>query len=93
MALTLALGALVGAAVVAGAWLVVVWRTRHPAVSRRVLISLADEDAGLRGLITAQRGAYLILSAGEVVAPGEAPTPIAGDVILERRRILWIQLL
>jgi hypothetical protein len=84
---------LVGAALVGAAWLLVAWRARHPALTHHVLVSLADEEAGLRGLVTAQHGDFLVLTAAEVCSPGEPPTRVAGDVILDRRRILWVQLL
>lgn len=81
------------ASVAAAIWYRITWQERHPAIGRRVLISLEGEAAGVRGLIRLQRGEFLIVSAAEVCAAGEEPTRVGGDLILERRRILWVQLL
>lgn len=93
MAWPLVLGAGLGAALVAAAWLVVLWRAHHPAMRQRVLINIVDEAAGLRGFLTVCRGEWLALEAVEMCPPNEPPIRVDGTIVLERRRVLFIQVL
>jgi hypothetical protein len=91
--LTTIVGGLLGAAVVGAAWIVVLWRTRHPALTHRVLINLEGEPAGLRGFLTRVRGDYVVLEQAEFCPPNDTPTRVDGAIVLERRRVLFIQVL
>lgn len=82
-----------GAALVGAAWLLTLWRLRHPALTQRVLVNVVDEAAGLRGFLTRVRGDWLVLEQVEVCPPNDTPTRVDGALVLERRRVLFIQIL
>lgn len=87
------LGLVIGAASVSAAWLIVLWRNRHPALTQRVLVNIDGEPAGLRGFVTRVRGDWLVLEQVEVCPPNESATRVDGAIVLERRRVLFIQVL
>jgi hypothetical protein len=66
--------------------------TRWP-VRRRAVVQLRDGHA-IAGILWAQRGPLLILRAATLHEPGtDAPSPMDGDVLVERSNVLWLQLL
>ena len=76
----------------ASAWLLVLWAHPPSRAAARVLVNIVDEPAGLRGFLTHCRGEWLVLSQAEVLPPNEAPTRSDGALVLERRRVLFIQI-
>ena len=86
--LGLLLGALVGGL---GPWR---WPRRHPAAVRRVLVNfrVADADA-VRGILVRQAGEWLVLAQAELVRGDGATLRLDGEVFLETRAVLFLQVL
>lgn len=59
-------------------------------VRRRVLVVLADEHT-ISGVLYEQRGELLLLRNCTIYAGSTNGHPADGDVIVERSRVLWIQ--
>jgi len=75
------------AACAAFAW----WsRGRRLAYRKRVLVNLRDGSA-FDGVLWSRTGAYLVLRSAVVIEPGGEPTPVNGDVLVERERVAWVQ--
>jgi hypothetical protein len=84
---------LVALGMVAASWLLI-WRLRrHPALRQRVVVNVVEEDAGLRGFLTHCRGDWLVLAHVELLTPNQNPTRIDGQIVLERRRVVFVQVL
>lgn len=65
---------------------------RRLAVRRKALVNLEGGSA-IRGIIMSQKGQLVEIAQPEVVEAGLNPTPMGGTVLVERSRILFIQLL
>lgn len=66
---------------------------RLPVIGQRVIVNLTDGTA-LRGVLTGQRGAWLVLRDVEVLRVDNAaggPLRMDGAVYLERPRVLFVQ--
>jgi hypothetical protein len=66
-------------------------RRRHPAVGRRVLVNL--DDGAVRGFLVRQYGDWVILHHAEWLQADGQRAPLDGDLVLERRRIQFLQIL
>jgi hypothetical protein len=72
--------------VVARRW---VWR---PLVAQRVVVQL-DTDHAISGLLVERRGPLLILADAHVHAPEAQPVKADGRAVIERARVLWVQVI
>ena len=65
----------------------------HPLdVRRRVLVSLAG-DRALVGVLWQRADGWLVLRDARLMVPGEEPTPIDGEAVVESARVEFVQLL
>lgn len=87
--------AVVGALVLgaAGAWLLrEVWPW-HALQRRRVLL-VTSHDVTIEGILWAHRGPLMVLRSASVhVTPGNPATPVDGEMVIERDRIEWMQVI
>ena len=60
------------------------------AVRKRVIINTAQH--AFAGILYKQSGPLLVLRNAELLTPGEQPTPINGEVVVERARVEFIQI-
>lgn len=65
---------------------------RRTAVRKRVLVNLTTEKA-FRGVLWARRGPLLVLRGAELLEAGRAPVPMDGEVVVERHRVDFVQVL
>lgn len=56
----------------------------------RVLANLTDGSA-VAGLLIDRRGPLLVLSDATLYAPSSEPTPLDGEVYIERDKVLYLQ--
>lgn len=68
------------------------WRTRLPAVRRRVLINCDDETA-VRGILVEGHGTWLVVQQAELLRAEGPPTPLDGRTFIHRNRVLFLQVL
>jgi small nuclear ribonucleoprotein (snRNP)-like protein len=59
---------------------------------RQVIINTRDDQA-FRGVLISKRGPLLVLANAELLEQGTPPAPILGEVVIERARVQFIQLL
>lgn len=64
---------------------------RRLAVRRRVVVNLADK--AFSGVLWAQRGPLLVLRDVLLLEAGRAPQPVDGEVVIERSRVEFTQVL
>lgn len=65
---------------------------RPPCLLRRVIVNLKDEPpTALQGVLWSARGPWLTLRAAAVLAPGEAPTPADGELVVHRNNVAFVQ--
>ncbi|WP_330339405.1 hypothetical protein [Streptomyces sp. NBC_00557] len=64
---------------------------RRTAVRKRVVVNLADK--AFRAILWAKRGPLLVLRDAELLEAGRAPQPVDGEVVIERARVEFIQVL
>lgn len=69
------------------AWLA--WR--RIAVRQRVVVNLAGR--AFSGILWAQRGPLLVLREATLLEAGRAPQPVDGEVVIERARVEFTQVL
>ena len=87
LAVTLLFGLAVGI-------LAVAWPRRHPARVRRVLVNFTAPDAdAVRGVLLRQSGEWLVLASAELLRADGASLRLDGEVVLERRAVLFLQVL
>lgn len=60
------------------------------AVSKTVLVNL-DGGSALRGVLYETRGPLIHLMNAELLEPGRDPVPMTGSVLVERARVLFMQ--
>ncbi|MFE2600118.1 hypothetical protein ACFXCZ_27125 [Streptomyces sp. NPDC059396] len=65
---------------------------RRTAVRRRVVVNLADNKA-FTGVLWARRGPLLVLRDVRLLHPGAPEVPVDGEVVVERARVEFIQVL
>ncbi|MGC5531580.1 hypothetical protein [Streptomyces sp. SR-10] len=64
---------------------------RRTAVRRRVVVNLADK--AFDAVLWAKRGPLLVLRDVELLEAGRQPQPVDGEVVVERARVEFIQVL
>jgi hypothetical protein len=64
---------------------------RRVAVRRQVIVNLTS-GAAFRGILFRQAGPLLVLRNAELLAAGEQPMPIDGEVVIERSRVEFVQI-
>ncbi|MEH0431273.1 hypothetical protein QBB34_34085 [Streptomyces stelliscabiei] len=64
---------------------------RRTAVRKRVVVNL--QDKAFRGILWAQRGPLLVLRDAELLEAGREPQPVDGEIVLERTRVEFTQVL
>jgi hypothetical protein len=64
---------------------------RRTAVRRRVVVNL--EDKAFRGILWAKRGPLLVLRDTELLEAGREPQAVDGEVVIERSRVEFMQVL
>lgn len=65
---------------------------RHPALHRKVLISLKTGNA-VSGLLARKIGDTYVLKGCTVHAPGTGPSPADGEVLIEQENVDYMQTL
>lgn len=65
---------------------------RRTALRKRVLVNLTTDKA-FRGVLWAQRGPLLVLRGVTLHEGGRPPVPMDGEVVVERSRIDFVQVL
>jgi hypothetical protein len=68
-----------------------VFAWRRTAVRKRVVVNLAGQ--AFRGILWAKRGPLLVLRNAELLEAGRAPQPVDGEVIVERVKVEFTQVL
>ncbi|MFC8009146.1 hypothetical protein [Streptomyces cinereoruber] len=64
---------------------------RRTAVRRRVVVNLADK--AFDGVLWAKRGPLLVLRDARLLEAGREPQPIDGEIVIERTRVEFMQVL
>ncbi|MDX2616137.1 hypothetical protein [Streptomyces stelliscabiei] len=64
---------------------------RRTAVRKRVVVNL--QDKAFQGILWAQRGPLLVLRDAELLEAGREPQPVDGEVVVERTRVEFTQVL
>ncbi|MGW1998618.1 hypothetical protein [Embleya sp. NPDC001921] len=64
---------------------------RRTALRKRVVVNLADK--AFRAVLWAKRGPLLVLRDVELLEAGREPQAIDGEVVVERARVEFIQVL
>lgn len=64
---------------------------RRTAVRKRVVVNLADK--AFAGILWAKRGPLLVLRDAELLEPGREPQPVDGEVVIERSKVEFTQVL
>jgi hypothetical protein len=64
---------------------------RRTAIRKRVVVNL--QDRAFAGVLWAKRGALLVLKDAVLMQHGAADTPMDGEVIVERSKVDFIQVL
>lgn len=64
---------------------------RRTAVRKRVVVNLADK--AFSGILWAKRGPLLVLRDVELLEAGRAPQPVDGEVVIERAKVEFTQVL
>lgn len=59
-------------------------------VRDRVLVNL-DDGRAFDGILWAKRGPLLVLRDARLYEPSAASMPVDGDVVIERSRVIYIQ--
>lgn len=62
------------------------------ALLREVVVNL-DDNTSIRGVLWQQRGPLLVLKNAVLLVPSGTPTPLDGEAIIERSRVVFIQAL
>ncbi|WP_432027452.1 hypothetical protein [Streptomyces sp. 1222.5] len=64
---------------------------RRTALRKRVVVNLSDK--AFAGVLWAKRGPLLVLRDAELLEPGREPQRIDGEVVIERARVEFTQVL
>ncbi|WP_218951964.1 hypothetical protein [Amycolatopsis anabasis] len=67
------------------------YRGRVIATRRRVVVSLVDDQA-ITGVLWRRHRRLVVLRSAQLVQPGREPVRMDGDVVIERDRINWVQI-
>lgn len=64
---------------------------RRTAVRKRVVVNLSDK--AFSGVLWAKRGPLLVLRGVELLEAGRDPRPVDGEIVIERARVEFTQVL
>jgi hypothetical protein len=67
------------------------WKKKHPAEAREVLVSLLSGRA-VRGVLWQSAGDYILLRSCTLYEKGVEPTPCDGEVLLDKANVEYIQI-
>ncbi|MPZ66176.1 MAG: hypothetical protein GEU83_11895 [Pseudonocardiaceae bacterium] len=67
------------------------YRGKRIAVRRRVVVQLTD-DRAMTGILWRRTRGLVVVRGAELVEPGRDPVPMDGEIVLERERIAWVQI-
>ncbi|QWF78713.1 hypothetical protein [Amycolatopsis sp. CA-230715] len=67
------------------------YRGRTIAARRRVVVCLVDDQA-ITGILWRRHRRLLVVRSAELVQPGREAVGMDGDVVIERDRINWVQI-
>lgn len=57
----------------------------------KVIVNLKAQPDAYRGILWEQRGGWLVLKKAEVLRDRYQPIPVDGDLLIDRRDVLFIQ--
>jgi hypothetical protein len=57
----------------------------------KVIVNLKAQPDAYRGILWEQRGGWLVLKNAEVLRDRQAPVPVDGDLLIDRRDVLFVQ--
>jgi hypothetical protein len=63
----------------------------HPALSRRVLVSLLSGNA-IQGVMSEQLGDHYVLKGCVVLEPGRDPVEAVGEMVIDRSNVDYMQI-
>lgn len=71
-------------------------RSKHPALLREVVVNLSDGETALRGIlydVKRTKGVvlYVLRNAAMLTASAERPSPVDGEIIIDKDRVLFMQ--
>jgi len=70
------------------------WFWRPPCLLRAVIVNLhEDPSTAIKAVLWATRGPWLTFKDASLLKAGAPPTPIDGDVVIHRARVLFLQVL
>ncbi|GAA1961931.1 hypothetical protein [Amycolatopsis minnesotensis] len=67
------------------------YRARTIAARRRVVVCLVDDQA-ITGILWRRHRRLVVVRSAELVQPGREAVGMDGDVVIERDRINWVQI-
>lgn len=67
------------------------YRGRHIAARRRVVVNLVDDQA-ITGILWRRHRKLVVVRNAQLVQPGREAVSMDGDVLIERDRINWVQI-
>ncbi|KKI16380.1 MULTISPECIES: hypothetical protein [unclassified Leucobacter] len=65
---------------------------RRLVVHRQVLVNLVNGQA-VQGVLVRQRGPLLFVANATLLEPDTEPTPLDGEIVIERDRVAFVQAL
>lgn len=65
----------------------------HPCLLRRVIVNMTDDSTSFRGVIWQSRGPWITLRDAEYLKSGQEPIKLDGEVVLERPKIAFYQVM
>ena len=54
-------------------------------------MNLTDDKTAIRGVLWDEQGRWLVLKNASLVGAGKPPVPMDGEAVIERARVLFIQ--
>ena len=67
---------------------------RPPCLFRACIVNLKNEpDTAIKGVLWSSRGGWLTFKDCSLLKPGVPPTTMDGEVVIERRNVLFLQVL
>lgn len=67
------------------------YRGQHVAAKRRVVINLTD-DRAVTGILWRRHRDLVVVRGAELIEPGREPLAVDGEMVIERSRIVFTQI-
>ncbi|HAM57582.1 MAG TPA: hypothetical protein DCQ64_20095 [Candidatus Rokubacteria bacterium] len=69
------------------------WRLsgRIPCLRREVIVNLSDGATAIRGVLIDVAGPWFVLKQASVLQVGSKPVAMDGDAVIDRAKVLFIQ--